>query len=275
MLLTFLAVSGVAVAVRGPGALVAPLVLAALFVPLERVFALRRQRVLRRGLLTDLTHFLANTMIVSVLTVVGVVVSALPLWWVRLLDVESRLPLAVTVPLAVVTVLVAQYWGHRLNHRVPALWRFHAVHHSIEQMDWVASARLHPIDQAFTQTLTAMPLFLLGYDAVAVTGLAVVVALLALFQHANVRLRFPVVRWVVNTPEWHHWHHARDAEARDRNFGVPLVDLAFGTAYLPRDRRPSDFGTDEPVPATGYLTQLTHPFRAEAALPSGVGARGG
>ena len=64
-------------------------------------------------------------------------------------------------------------------------------------------------------------------------GVAVFVTLLALFQHANVRLRFPGVRWVINTPEWHHWHHAIDPEARDKNFGIPIVDKVFGTAYLP------------------------------------------
>lgn len=258
--MTFLAALALALAVRGPGAVVGLVLLAALFVPLERIFALRRQRVLRPGLLTDLTHFLLNTMVVSVLTVVGVALGALPLWWVRVLDVEASLPEWAAVALAVVAVLVAQYWGHRLTHQVPGLWRFHAVHHSIEQMDWVASARLHPLDQAFTQTLTAMPLFLLGYEAVAVAGLTLAVALLALFQHANVRLRFPGLRWVLNTPEWHHWHHATDPVARDRNFGLPLVDLAFRTAYLPRGVRPSGFGTDDPVPAAGYLHQLAYPF---------------
>jgi sterol desaturase/sphingolipid hydroxylase (fatty acid hydroxylase superfamily) len=147
---------------------------------------------------------------------------------------------------------------------VPQLWRFHAVHHSIEQMDWVAAARLHPVDQAFTQVFTVMPLFLLGYSGVSIAGLTVAVALLAVFQHANVRLRFPFLRWVVSTPEWHHWHHARDAEARDRNFGLPIVDLVFGTAHLPRDRRPLAFGTSDPVPPTGYLRQLAHPITGVA-----------
>ena len=121
---------------------------------------------------------------------------------------------------------------------MPFLWRFHSVHHSIEQMDWVASGRLHPLDQAFTQAFTIFPLFLLGYGAGVFGGVAVFITLLALFQHANVRLRFPGVRWVINTPEWHHWHHAIDDVARDKNFGLPVVDKLFGTAYLPKGRRP-------------------------------------
>src|SRR5207253_71733 len=129
--------------------------------------------------------------------------------------------------------------------------------------------RLHPLDQAFTQAFTIFPLFVLGYGAGVFGGVAVFITLLALFQHANVRLRFPGLRWVINTPEWHHWHHAIDVEARDKNFGLPIVDAIFGTAYLPKDRRPAGFGTRAPVPADGYLRHLAYPFtRAATAEPA-------
>ena len=98
--------------------------------------------------------------------------------------------------------------------------------------------------------------------------MTVLVAALAIFQHANVRLRFPVVRWIVPTPEWHHWHHATDPAARDRNFGLPLIDKVFGTAYLPRGRRPSGFGIADPVPAQGYVAHLRYPFARPAAAPA-------
>jgi sterol desaturase/sphingolipid hydroxylase (fatty acid hydroxylase superfamily) len=131
-------------------------------------------------------------------------------------------------------------------------------------MDWAAAGRLHPLDQAFTQAFTVMPLVLLGYGGGTFAGVAVFVTLLAIFQHANVRLRFPGLRWVINTPEWHHWHHAIDPEARDKNFGLPVVDRIFGTAFLPRDRRPRGFGIPDPVPQIGYLQHLAYPFTAAA-----------
>jgi sterol desaturase/sphingolipid hydroxylase (fatty acid hydroxylase superfamily) len=228
---------------------------------LERLFALRSQKVFRRSYLTDLTHFFANNLFVTVGAIVLVVIAALPLVWMRAIDGESMVPAAVAIPIAVVLVFVGNYWGHRLTHAVPILWRFHSVHHSIERMDWLAAARLHPLDSAFTQAFTILPLFLLGYDGRVFAGAAVFVTLLAIFQHANVRFRFPGVRWIVNTPEWHHWHHAIDAEARDTNFGLPIVDKLFGTAYLPNDRRPTGFGVHDPVPQDGYLRQLAYPFR--------------
>jgi len=267
VVLTFLVALAIALVVRGPGAVLGLVVLAAVFVPLERRFALRRQPVFRRSLMTDLTHFVANTTIVSALAIGFVVVGALPLLWLRAFDLEARLPAIATVPLAVVLVLVGQYWGHRCTHRVPLLWRFHAVHHSIERMDWVASARLHPVDQAFTQAVTVIPLVLLGYGALTAAGVGAAVGFLALFQHANLRLRFPVVRWLINTPEWHHWHHAIDPAARDRNFGVPVVDVLFGTAYMPTHVTPSGFGIDDPVPEDGYLRHLVYPFRRARARP--------
>jgi sterol desaturase/sphingolipid hydroxylase (fatty acid hydroxylase superfamily) len=265
-ILTFGAAVGFALVLRG-GAAIGIALLFVVFVPLEKLFALRKQRVFRTGLLTDLTHILVNGAVTAVAVVALVVVAAIPVFWIRRFDLVGALPTEAAVGLAVALVAVGNYWGHRLTHQVPFLWRFHSVHHSIEQMDWVASGRLHPLDQAFTQAFTVFPLFLLGYGTGVFGGVAVFVTLLALFQHANVRLRFPGVRWVINTPEWHHWHHAIDDDARDKNFGLPVVDKLFGTAYLPKDRRPVGFGTRSPVPADGYLRHLAYPFTCAAKAP--------
>jgi sterol desaturase/sphingolipid hydroxylase (fatty acid hydroxylase superfamily) len=262
--LTFLAAIAFALLVRGGGALIGIPLLFLLFVPLEKLFALRRQKVFRRGLLTDLTHILVNSFFSTVGAIVLAVVFALPLLWVRGFDLVGYLPTGAAVTLAVVLVVVGNYWGHRLTHQVPFLWRFHAVHHSIEQMDWAASGRLHPLDQSFIQAVTIAPLLILGYSGGVFAGVAVFITLLAIFQHANVRLRFPGLRWVINTPEWHHWHHAIDVEGRDKNFGLPLVDKLFGTAYLPKGKRPTGFGTHDPVPQEGYLRHVAYPFTARA-----------
>jgi sterol desaturase/sphingolipid hydroxylase (fatty acid hydroxylase superfamily) len=261
--LTFLIALLVAVLVRG-SAVVGIAVLFLVFVPLEKLFALRPQRVFRRSSLTDLTHLLVNNLFVTAGTVVLVIAAAIPLLWIRSLRLAGALPLGVAIPVAVVIALVGNYWGHRLTHQVPFLWRFHSVHHSIELMDWAAAGRLHPLDSAFTQALTVLPLVLLGYEGGVFAGVTVFVTLLAIFQHANVRLRFPVLRWVINTPEWHHWHHAIDGEARNKNFGLPAIDKVFGTAYMPKGKRPVGFGIHDPVPQVGYLRHLAYPFTRPA-----------
>jgi sterol desaturase/sphingolipid hydroxylase (fatty acid hydroxylase superfamily) len=261
--LTFLAALLVAVLVRG-GAVVGIAVLFLVFVPLEKLFALRPQRVFRRGLLTDLTHLLVNNLFVTAGTVVLVVAAAIPFLWIRSFGFAASLPAGVAIPAAVVIALFGNYWGHRLTHQVPFLWRFHSVHHSIQLMDWAAAGRLHPLDSAFTQAFTVLPLVVLGYEAGVFAGVTVFVTLLAIFQHANVRLRLPVLRWVINTPEWHHWHHAIDGEARNKNFGLPAIDKLFGTAHMPKGRRPVGFGIHDPVPQVGYLRHLAYPFTKPA-----------
>jgi sterol desaturase/sphingolipid hydroxylase (fatty acid hydroxylase superfamily) len=132
--LTFVAAVVFAFAVRGP-AVIGLALLFLLFVPLEKAFALRPQKVLRRGLVTDLTHLLVNNVFVTMAAIGLAVVMSLPLLWLRSYHLASQLPAVVSISLAVVLVFVGNYWGHRLTHRIPLLWRFHAVHHSIEQMD--------------------------------------------------------------------------------------------------------------------------------------------
>ena len=249
---------------RGGAFVIGIALLFLVFVPLEKLFAFRPQKVFRTGFVTDLTHFIVNNVFVTIGAIALVVVAAIPFFWIRNFDLQSDLPAGVSIALAVVLVFVGNYWGHRLTHTVPLLWRFHSVHHSIEQMDWIAAGRLHPLDSAFTQAFTIMPLFVLGYGGGVFAGVAVFVTLLAIFQHANVRLRFPVLRWVVPTPEWHHWHHAIDAEARDKNFGLPVVDKIFGTAYMPKGKYPTGFGTHSPVPRDGYLRHIVYPFTKQA-----------
>ena len=249
-----------------PEVLVGVALLGLVLVPLERAVPLKRQRVLRPGLVTDLTHLLLNTVPVAVSTVALVVATALPSCPCAASTSRPTSPGWCRRRWRQWFVLISEpYWGHRLTHQVPFLWRFHAVHHSIEHMDWLAAARLHPLDAGFTQACFALPLFALGYDAGLFAGVAAVVTALAIFQHANVRLRFPILRWVLPTPEWHHWHHATDAEAHDHNFGLPFVDRLFGTAYLPRASASARLRHPRPCSADSYLAQLRYSFaRSEA-----------
>ncbi|MFN8025152.1 MAG: sterol desaturase family protein [Acidimicrobiia bacterium] len=235
---------------RGGRLIVALAVLFLLFVPLEKLFSSASRRCCGPTC-SPISHTSPSTTSSSRSAASCSACCSLPFVWLRAFGLANALPFWVALVLAFAVGFLGNYVGHRLTHTVPFLWRFHAVHHSIEQMDWVASARLHPLDGAFNQACVVAPLFVLGYGGGAFAGAAAFLTLLALFQHANVRLRFPGVRWVVNTPEWHHWHHSIDPEARDKNFGLPVIDLLFGTAHLPTGRRPSGFGTHDPVPQDG------------------------
>src|SRR6266436_4200752 len=64
--------------------------------------------------------------------------------------------------------------------------------------------------------------------------------------HSNVRFRFGPLRFLFASPEFHHWHHSDQREARDKNFAGQLsfLDALFGSLHLPRGQAPTTYGLD-------------------------------
>jgi len=250
-----------------------------IFVPLERLFArLPEQGVFRRGWRTDLTYFFVSTLLVQVTTILTLKPAMVFFGWAVIPGVQAWVRSWPGLAQVFVLLLVAdftQYWVHRAFHHVPMLWRFHAVHHSATEMDWLAGSRLHLVDIAVTRGLTYVPIYLLGFAEGPLLAYLVVVSAQATFIHANVRFDFGVLRWVVATPQFHHWHHAAEPQAIDKNFAVhvPLLDVIFGTAYLP-GRWPSGYGLAHGnAPPPGYMRQFLWPFNAGAAPPTATDTR--
>jgi sterol desaturase/sphingolipid hydroxylase (fatty acid hydroxylase superfamily) len=238
----------------------------AVFIPIERLFALRGdQHVFRRHWLVDLTYFFINSLLVEVLTILTLKPALILFDWARVGWVSGAvgsLPTIVQVPLIVCVADFTQYWVHRTFHAIPFLWRFHAIHHSAEEMDWLAGSRLHLVDVILTRGLTYVPIFVLGFSNAALMIYVFLVAAQATFIHANVRWRFRPLRRIIATPAFHHWHHSADREAVDKNFSVhtPVWDILFRTYYLP-DRWPTRYGLSgvRDVPS-GWLRQLLYPI---------------
>lgn len=248
-------------------------VLVVVFVPLERAFPARRgQRVLRKDLALDAMFFggqylLWNALAVTMLTAVhGAVLSHVPAS-ARL--AVASLPLAAQCIAAIVLGDLLVYWFHRASHASDFLWRFHSVHHSSEQLDFLAAHREHPVDGLLTQLWQNLPAIALGVPLGWLAGIATFRALWAIFVHSNVRVPLGPLRWVLGAPELHHWHHARVEKATAHNFAnlAPWLDALFGTHHLPQDIAPGDeaypLGLTEPLPR-GYAAKLLHPFRPHA-----------
>lgn len=239
------------------------LLLATSFHLIERSIPARAdQPFFRRGFRTDLAFFLGQYLVFNgaVLWLVGHVgagvdsivpqgfraaVAAQP-WWLQAIE-------------AIVLSDLVIYWGHRLQHRIGFLWRFHSIHHSAEHLDWLAAHREHPLDTVYTVTLVNLPPVLLGFPMETLAGLVIFRGVWAIVIHSNARLGLGPLRLLIGSPELHHWHHDRDRDAGNYANLSPLMDVIFGT-YRHPDREPAAFGVREPMPST-YLGQLLHPFR--------------
>ena len=166
-------------------------------------------------------------------------------WWVQAIEVVLLSDILV-------------YWGHRLQHRVGFLWRFHSIHHTAEHLDWLAAHREHPVDTVYTMGLINLPAFLLGFPLETLAGLIAFRGVWAIYIHSNVRLPLGPLRMLVGSPELHHWHHDRDRNAGNYANLSPLMDLIFGTYRCP-DHEPEHFGVAEPA-AQSYVGHMLRPF---------------
>lgn len=246
----------------------ATLILACIFIPLERLLPLHpEQRTLRQDWLNDVFYVLVNGFVIRS----GfVVVSAVMMVLFNRLVGEDPTPWAASLPVwlqaigAIIVADIGYYIAHRTSHAVPFLWKFHAVHHSIEEMDWLATYRVHPVDQIFTNTLSILPLYFVGFSLEAVAIYVGIYRVHAVLVHSNVKMNFGPLKWLIASPEYHHWHHANEPEAYDRNFAaqLSLIDVIAGTLFMPR-RQPKAYGINEPMPRL-YPLQLLHPFRSLA-----------
>ena len=242
------------------------LALTLVFIPLERLFArVPTQKVLRPEWWLDLKHFFLAHVGIQVLSFLTYFPARAFFAWAVSASLQAKVaaqPFWIQVAEIILVVDFFSYWTHRAFHAVPALWRFHAVHHSPEHMDWLAGSRSHLVDTLANRAAGYLPIFILGFAPGPFLVYVSWISFQAVFIHANVRWTFPGLRWILATPEFHHWHHAKDAEGIDKNFAVlcPLWDRLFGTAHMP-GYWPRALGVvGETLPGT-YLGQQAWPFR--------------
>lgn len=249
------------------------LTLAAVFVPLELLLPMNRQRIFRPYWWNDLIYWVVNRHLIAV-GVTVILAGAIVLGEHAVPDAVqafvARLPIPVQLVMVVVLGDLGFYVMHRAFHHFPILWQFHAVHHSITEMDWVAGLRVHPLDQILVRGFSLVPFFLLDVSETT-RGIASTLYLAqSHFVHSNTRASLGPLRYVLAGPDFHHWHHSSNPEDFDRNFAgqLPVVDWLFGTLRMPAGSRPTGYGAGDPVPTT-YVAQLFYPFRRVVRLARG------
>lgn len=256
--------------------LVTLLILAIIFFVIERIAGRgsnRAQPILRKGWFTDVIYWFTTILLTKPFVRILLILPVGVLMAAKVTSIEglklgnysgygplSRQPLWLQAIQIYVLVDFTAYWTHRLFHR-GQWWLFHAVHHSSEDLDWLGSLRVHPVNDFVNKLAQATPVLLLGYNPTVTLTSAPILTFYAIFLHANVNWDFGPLRSVIASPVFHRWHHSRDREAWDKNFAglLPLWDILFATYYMPKDRYPENFGICEPMPK-GYLGQLWEPF---------------
>ncbi|PZO17117.1 MAG: fatty acid hydroxylase [Burkholderiales bacterium] len=239
---------------------------ALIFIFIEKLFALRRdQPVFRPEWQTDFHHFIVNHMVVGFMLLATNLLVHNMFGWVPVGGVRgwiAALPFWAALPLIVLVADLAQYWTHRAYHEVPLLWRLHAVHHSTKHMDWMAGSRQHVLETIITRTLVLGPIYLLGFSKEVIDAYIIVVGFQAVFNHANVSVRLGPLRYLIVTPNFHHWHHSQDTDALDKNYAAhyAFLDHLFGTTVNSPRLWPERYGVLGDYVPKGFLKQLVFPF---------------
>jgi len=154
---------------------------------------------------------------------------------------------------------------HNLLHRVPWMWEFHKLHHSIIDMDWIGNFRFHWMEIIIYKTAKYFPLIVLGVNNEIILSIAIVATLVGHLNHSNLNIDYEIFRYVLNSPRFHVWHHDVLLHGKHgQNFAIvfSVWDWIFKTYYYPTDKEQPDslgFENIEKFPRS-LLKRLIYPI---------------
>lgn len=247
---------------------------------LTRLFACNRNQrsVLAKGFVDDVLYWFVSVLFYSGLSDLilrsAIGAAAGPQAAAAMAAIEhgwgwaAKAPLLVQAFLVVFVTDVMQYWLHRAFHG-RALWPFHAVHHSAEEVDWTTTYRVHPVNFVIYSSCVVAVVKAMGFSPAVYPLVAPFNFVTSALVHANLNWTFGPFRYVLASPVFHRWHHSSDPRLRDKNFAptFPVLDLMFGTFHMPRGELPQSFGA-EGVPSS-FLGQLIWPLKVTAERLAG------
>jgi sterol desaturase/sphingolipid hydroxylase (fatty acid hydroxylase superfamily) len=174
----------------------------------------------------------------------------------------AQLPLWLQAGIFLAGSDVLLYWIHRTFHR-PVLWKYHTVHHSSEDLDWISAARFHPVNIFLGSVAVDVVLLLAGISPNVLVFLGPFTIAHSAFVHANLNWTLGPFRYVLAGPVFHRWHHTAADAGGNKNFAAtfPVLDVLFGTFYMPKQTLPVAYGVADKGFPSGFGAQMIYPFR--------------
>ena len=240
------------------------LLMAIIYVPLERIWPqYPEQGTFRNEWTLDVVYFMSTHLPIQVLSFLVLLPATQAVKYLGVPALQhaiARMPWLLQFFLAVIVADISEYFVHLALHKVPFLWRFHAVHHSSKALDWIAGSRSHFVDDTLVRGFILVPM-MLGFSQSIIFAYLIFVTLHATWTHCNFG---PNAKWIERflvMPRYHHWHHTSQKEGIDKNFAIhfPWIDKLFGTYYYP-DYWPEQYGLDGEQIAPDFLRQTIDPF---------------
>lgn len=236
----------------------------------------KKQPIFRKGFFLDAFYILFNFFLFSLIgynalsnvgvelfndflglfgitNIVAIEVQALPVW--------SQL---------LIMFIVADFiqWNvHRMLHRVPWMWKFHKVHHSVKEMGFAAQFRFHFMETIVYKSIQYIPLAMIGFGIEQFFVVHMFAVFIGHLNHANLDWSYGKLGYVFNNPRMHIWHHSKElpeSHPYGMNFGLTLSvwDYLFKTAYVPKSGRDIELGFEDDgnFPRT-FWEQMKYPFK--------------
>ena len=239
--------------------------MALIYVPLERLWPqYPEQGTFRDQWTLDVVYFLSTHLPIQITSFLILLpatqlTSALNVAFIA--EAVGKLPWLVQFLLAILVADLAQYWIHRGFHKIPFMWRFHAIHHSSKALDWIAGSRAHLVEDVVVRGGILIPMMLIFPQSINVAYLFFV-NFHATWAHCNFG---PTIKWLepfLIQPRFHHWHHTSQPESIDKNFAIhfPWIDRIFGTYYFPKDKWPDHYGLHNEKIPPGFWGQFFYPL---------------
>ncbi len=247
-----------------------------IFIPIELFLPKRAdQTKFHEEWRTDLIYFIISHLLIQVSGVLIKLPAELIFSKIGLTSLQLWIQNIWFIPQLFLALFISdlfQWTAHYFFHKIPYLWRFHSVHHSIKEIDWLAGSRIHFVDLIGVRAFSFLPLYILGFSPTVFTTYLIIVSFQAVLAHSNTRINFGIFRYLIVTPQYHHWHHSDDPKAFNKNFAIhfPFIDMILGTYYPIGKSWPESTGLGNVKFPKGFIKQFVFPFFKNPAKENAV-----